>query len=359
MNSNSFFTVTERPYKYLCFSHKSKCLLIQFFLLPQIFMLFFTKSWNSLIIIFLTVLANCLVETADRVFFKNKKDSYDYIVSCLQGILTGFFIPSDFSFAAVFFICLICNSVCHFFIGKFADCWVHSAALTVCVCWILGAEFFPSAQISAQLLMSKTPSLQLIETTSTFHNGFDTVITSFFNKNIFSFFGSSVPEGYFSFLWDTSSSIPAFRFNILTLIASVFLISLDVIKALVPCVFISTYCIFVYFFSSFFYSDIPLSGDILLALFTSGILFTAFFLLQGDGTVPQTVWGKVFYGLCSGLIAFFIIGPGTSPAGAAFTVLTANVLSNLIQSIEKIVEFYVVKNILLPKKKEIEEGRNA
>ena len=54
-----------------------------------------------------------------------------------------------------------------------------------------------------------------------------------------------------------------------------------------------------------------------------------------------------------------IIGAGTSPAGAVFTVLLMNILSLFIQHIEKIAEIKKVKKILLERVKELEEGTNA
>jgi electron transport complex protein RnfD len=79
----------------------------------------------------------------------------------------------------------------------------------------------------------------------------------------------------------------------------------------------------------------PLSGDILFAVLTSGILFTAFYLLPEFSTVPRTRVGKLVSGLLAGLICFMLCGPGGSPAGAVFTVISVNPLATIIEYLEK------------------------
>ena len=77
------------------------------------------------------------------------------------------------------------------------------------------------------------------------------------------------------------------------------------------------------------------SGDILLALLTSGTLFTATFLIQWFGTTPITLAGKIIYGCIAGCMAFFITGCGTSPIGMVYTVLVSNIVNLLIRYFEE------------------------
>ena len=76
-------------------------------------------------------------------------------------------------------------------------------------------------------------------------------------------------------------------------------------------------------------------GDIILALNTSGTLFTAFFLLCWFGTHPVSVSGKILYGVLAGMLAFAIAGCGTSPIGMIYTVVICNVLNLLIRVVEE------------------------
>jgi electron transport complex protein RnfD len=146
--------------------------------------------------------------------------------------------------------------------------------------------------------------------------------------------------------WDTQSVIPAFRFNLLTLFSSMFLISVGIINWIVPTAFLAVYGILVRLFSQTLFTGIVGQGDLLLALLTSGTLFTAFFIVDFYGTTPITNLGKLLYGIVVGIIAFFITGCGTSPIGSMFTVLFANVVSPIIQLLEdKIYSVWVSKTI--------------
>ena len=146
--------------------------------------------------------------------------------------------------------------------------------------------------------------------------------------------------------WDTQSMIPAFRFNILTLFSSMLLISVGIINWIVPTSFLAIYGILVRLFSQTLFTGIVGQGDLLLALLTSGTLFTAFFIVDFYGTTPITNLGKLIYGITVGIIAFFITGCGTSPIGSMFTVLFANVVSPIIQLFEdKIYSIWVTKTI--------------
>ena len=76
-------------------------------------------------------------------------------------------------------------------------------------------------------------------------------------------------------------------------------------------------------------------GDILFGFLTSGVLFTAFYLLPEYATSPRTPWGKIVTGITAGISVSFLCGPGGSPIGAVFSVLVANALSPLIEFAEK------------------------
>ena len=76
-------------------------------------------------------------------------------------------------------------------------------------------------------------------------------------------------------------------------------------------------------------------GDIILALLTSGILFCVVFLIQWYGTTPVTVPGKIILGVLSGIIAFGIIGCGTSPVGMVYTIICSNIICMIIRIFEE------------------------
>ncbi len=346
-----------KPFKYLAYSEKTNSIIVLSFLIPQIILLITTRSYANLLVILTTVSASMAVELLSTI--KAPKRSFSFINAAIAGMLTGLFLPATFPLAAAFLICLISLYCCRRFIGGFGDCWLNTAAITVCMCWLLGAGLFPSYQITGEILLTRNPALELIQNGTFPIISADTRITASLNKLIFSWFGVSIPEGYVSLFWDTHSLIPAFRFNFITLLTSIVLISFDIIKPLVPGLFLLVYGLLVHFAGPLFYSGSPGQGDLILAMCTSGVLISALFMLQTAGTTPMTSLGKAIYAVFGGILAFFIIGAGTSPAGSVFTVICMNLFSPFIQKIERWVELRKIRNQMLETVKELKEGTNA
>jgi Na+-translocating ferredoxin:NAD+ oxidoreductase RnfD subunit len=51
----------------------------------------------------------------------------------------------------------------------------------------------------------------------------------------------------------------------------------------------------------------------------------------------QNNFGKVVFGVFSGVFAFLIMGCGTSPIGAMFVILITNIISPIIQLVEDLI----------------------
>ena len=88
-------------------------------------------------------------------------------------------------------------------------------------------------------------------------------------------------------------------------------------------------------------------GDILLAFLTGGTLFCSVFLIQWYGTVPIYLSGKILLGVLAGIIAFLIMGVGTSPIGIIYTVLITNFANIFIRAIQE--DKKINKNLILKK----------
>jgi len=357
IKTNLYDYVTLKPFKYLEPSIHSVAIAQLAVLVPYLILLGFTKSWSSLAIIGSAVLASIVCECVDLAY--SRKTPFKWINCITRAIIIGLLLPEGFSPVAVFFVTLCTTLMCRYILGGFGDSWVCSAALAVAICWIIGTNVFPDFVLTSDVLASRNPSLALIQNGTFPVLQFDAAATTSLNDSIFSLFRVTVPEGYVSLLLDSQSVIPAFRFNLLTLVISIVLISFNFVKPLVPGVFILTYTILVRFVSPVFCPEMSGSGDILLALMTSGTLFCSLFLLQYVGTLPVTTFGKFVYGVCAGIIAFFVMGPGTSSVGFVFTVLLINVLSPVIQHFEHRRLQKTINQKLSKAVQEIKEGKNA
>ncbi|MCR4713290.1 MAG: RnfABCDGE type electron transport complex subunit D [Treponemataceae bacterium] len=300
--------------------------------IPQIVMLFLTKSYNSLVIILVSILASVVADLINTCL-KHTKFKLDFIV-LLQGLFIGMFIPQDYPPVAVFFVVPVVLLLSKYISGGFAFSWINPAMLSVIVLFLLNSSSFPGFLVSRDYLKAENAFSNLVSDGTFSVLPADKAITLFLNKYVFKFTGLVLPEGYISLIWDNGSVIAGFRFNLLTLFATIILISFDMIDWIIPTVFLAVYAICVRLFGLVPFGHIFNAGDILLALCTSGTLICAFFMLPWAGTVPTSIPGKIVYAAGAGIISFFINGCGTGHIGSMFVVLVVNVISPLIQLIE-------------------------
>ncbi|MCR5762925.1 MAG: RnfABCDGE type electron transport complex subunit D [Treponema sp.] len=346
--------VTLRPFVYIYPSMHTISVFMLIMLLPQLIMLLLTKSYGSIGIIISAVLASLAAEFLTS--FVKKNFTFSWIISIIQGILVGFLLPATYEPLAVFFITIFTFIICKYSFGGVAESWINVVSITVAVCYFLGMSEFPSAIISLGNLQSKNASLSLIQDGTIPMNPKDDAITSFLNSTIFKSVGVRIPNGYVTLFWDTGSIIPAFRFNFITLVSSIILFSFEMIDFLIPAIFITVYGLLIYFVPAFFFGVDILYGDIFLAMLTSGVLFSALFILQWFGTVPSAIPGKVLYGIGAGIMCYLIVGYGMSSAGFVFMILIMNMFALGIEVIER---HKVKKNIqkcLLPRVRFLREG---
>ncbi|OJF77722.1 MAG: hypothetical protein BKP49_01720 [Treponema sp. CETP13] len=321
------------PYHFLVPSVGDMLLLSIVLIIPQLIMLFVTKSFSSIALVIIAVLSSFIADFLD-IFSANKKYTFSW-APIYQGLIIGFFIPSGYPPVLAFCIILFILIIDKYAFGGFAQSWANPVMVTIIVMFFLGPQYFPPFILSPSFLQGSNAGSELFNQGILNYGSYDAGVTTFLNEKILSHFGISIPLGYVTLIWDTGSVIPAFRFNLLTLFASLFLLTCKTIEGLIPFVFLFVYASLVSLFGLFPYGRMVGGGDILLALLTSGTLFATFFLLEWHGTYPQSVIGKIIYAILAGVIAFIIIGCGASPVGILFTILVINVLTPLIQNVER------------------------
>lgn len=319
------------PFVHMTPSIETTALFSIVFLLPQLIMLYLTKSYNSLFIILSSVIACVLSEFICNSFLKRRRFN---ATSVLEGIIVGMFFPSTYPIFLVFVVVFCSITVVKHFFGGLAASWVNPLCVTIVIAWFAGSKFFPPFFLTADMLETSNAVPLLFSSNVVPLSPIDVSVTEKLNSTILKYLGIVLPEGYVTLFWDTQSVIPAFRFNFLTLIASILLIAFNMCDFIVSLIFLVVYSILVRIFGSAPFAHIFGSGDILLALLTSGTLFCAFFLLNGYGTLPMTIAGKIVYGILAGAGAFLICGCGMSPIGSVFLVIVMNTISPFIQLIE-------------------------
>lgn len=301
-------------------------------LIPQVVMLFITESYKSLILLLCSIIAaQCALIL--YAFIKKSRTFWSWPI-IFEGFLAGMLVPAEYPpvslFIAVFIVLLLQNLI----FNSYAQGWANAVLVILIVLYFINPELFPPFLLPHEYFNQSNAGARLFSEGIIKAGDFDTRITGFLNSGIFYSWGISVPEGYITLLWDSQSAIPAFRFNLLTLAASLVLIPYKAADTPVTYAFLIVYGIAVRMLSLYPYGSLIGGGDILLAFCTGGTLFAAFFLLNRFGTLPMTFAGKCIYGLIGGILMFVMCGAGTSSAAVFFCLLFLNIISPVVQYIE-------------------------
>jgi len=303
-------------------------------LTPHILAMVLQHDYRSLVSISVAIAGSVAAELS--VSWNRRNETLGDGTAILTGLLTGFLLPYTLGPFMVFFVSFSGSLVSRAVFGGTGAYWMNPAAVAVCLGYLSQGDLFPPYLVTPESVSAAGDAFGALKIDQFPRIPADTAITDFLNKSPLNRSGISLPEGYITLFWNSPSTIPAFRYNILTLVASIALLSLKIIDWIVPAVFLATYGACVYLFTPVSGAmPNPLSGDILFAVLTGGILFTAFYLLPEFSTVPRTRVGKLVSGLLAGLICFMLCGPGGSPAGAVFTVISVNPLATIIEYLEK------------------------
>lgn len=341
--------VLLKPYVYLKPSLVTAGKSFFILLLPQLLMLVITKSYSAVFNCLATVLAALASDAIYNLIKKQLK--FSWLSTLVQGLLIGLLVPASYNPVALFFITFVTIFLAKYAFGGFASSWANTTAVTVAVVYMLNMSAFPGFQLTREALSGRNAALSLILDGTVPLCRADSVVTSFLNRTVFSWVGISVPEGYVSLFWDSGSVIPAFRFNFITLVSSMVLISLDIVDFMIPAVFLFVYGALVKIFGTVFIGGQLFNGDVILALLTSGTLFSTLYVLQWYGTIPITNTGKICYGFIAGVVAYFVMGFGNSAVGYMFMILLMDIVSCMIHVYESKHTKKIIVGNLIPKLK--------
>ncbi len=301
-------------------------------IVPQLFALILAHDFRALATIVFCIAGASAAELL-LLPVRNKMMINDG-TAVLIGLLTAFFLPSGIPFVTALLVTFSGVVLCRTLFGGLGTNWINPVMFSVAIAYLTSPDAFPSFLVTAASVQSSGDAFAALRTDNFQQLAADQGLTASLNSWFFSHLGIKLPDGYMTLFLDSPSTIPAFRFNLLTLGASIILLAGDIIDKIVPAVFLFTYAICVRLFALVPFGAAVSSGDILFALLTGGILFTAFFILPDYATSPRTATGKVFSGILAGILAFLLCGPGGSPIGIVFTVLAVNAINPVLELIE-------------------------
>ena len=298
----------------------------------QILILAITADFYALLNITAAVMGVLCVENLLRYLASSKLSlSLEMVIS---GLLIGFFMPTGIGFIFVFILSAFSVFIVKTVFGGTGRNWLNPVAFAVCAAYISRPEAFPPLISDFSLLREKGSIFALMEANGLLKLKTDFAVTSALNSLLLHGVGVTLPEGYISLFLNSTSSIPAFRYNIVTLMSSIILFSIRAVDYILPAFFLATYAVLVWIFGMVPVSNIYFTGDILSAVLTGGVLFAAFFVMTEPASSPKTKYGKAMSGFFTGLFAFFICAHGASPAGIFFAIILSNVISPLIEKLE-------------------------
>lgn len=323
----------DSPFLYSGLSAVKINLLIMSLLLLQTGVLIFERDFLSAINIFLSAVS---VSAAEIIFSYHSDRKFKADLSApVCGLMMGFFMPAEMGFFSAFVLPFIAFYISKIIFGGAGANWVNPVMFAAAFFYICKTEVYPAFFSDIDLLKTNGGLFQLLHINGFTETKADMPVTSALNSFFLHSAGITLPDGYVSLFWNSTYPIPAFRYNLLTLLSSIILFAFKAADKAVSFVFIFSYALLVWVFGMVPVDGTFFSGDIMCALMTSGVLFTAFFAITEDASAPDTIWGKSLSGAVIGAFAFLICGAGASPAGLAFAVLLANKISPFIEKAEQ------------------------
>lgn len=248
-------------------SHMS--LITALTLTPHILAMVLQHDYRSLVSISVAIAGSVAAELS--VSWNRRNETLGDGTAILTGLLTGFLLPYTLGPFMVFFVSFSGSLVSRAVFGGTGAYWMNPAAVAVCLGYLSQGDLFPPYLVTPESVSAAGDAFGALKIDQFPRIPADTAITDFLNKSLLNRSGISLPEGYITLFWNSPSTIPAFRYNILTLVASIALLSLKIIDWIVPAVFLATYGACVYLFTPVSGAmPNPLSGDILFAVLTGG-----------------------------------------------------------------------------------------
>lgn len=176
-------------------------------------------------------------------------------------------------------------------------------------------------------------------------SGIDIKITGLLNNSIFSFLGAHLPDGYIDLSLGFKPGALGESALIVVIIGSVFLISLKIIKTIVPLTMLFVFSVLVWLFGTGLPGEGLFRGDVLFALFNGGVLLAAFYMAPEPVSSPCGKIENFIYGIFLGLLCYVFRRWAARPEGAVYAILIMNVLG---PSSEKLID--TIKTIITRKR---------
>ena len=162
----------------------------------------------------------------------------------------------------------------------------------------------------------------------------DNFLRLFFGEWLFSFARLEFPEAYIGYFNASAVGIIADRGIFALLLGTIFFTAIKVNRAWVPAVFLGVYMTFVRIFGAIPYGGALFEGDLFFAVFSGGVIVSAFLLVCDHATGPKSVKGVLATSALGGFFAFLFRYYGAEVYGAILAIVIVNTIVPFIRDIE-------------------------
>ena len=131
--------------------------------------------------------------------------------------------------------------------------------------------------------------------------------------------------------------------SLLLLVGGLFLIATHIITWHIPVVYLGSFALLSWVFGGIPYGLGAFHGEILLPLFSGGLMLGAFFMATDGVTTPTTMKGEIIFALGCGFFTFLIRYFGSLPEGVSLAIILMNIVSPTIERFVRPKPFGYVK----------------
>ncbi len=131
--------------------------------------------------------------------------------------------------------------------------------------------------------------------------------------------------------------------SLLLLVGGIFLIAAKIITWRIPVVYIGSFALLSWMFGGIPYGLGAFHGEVLLPLFTGGLMLGAFFMATDWVTTPTTPKGEIIFAAGCGFFTFLIRYFGSLPEGVSLAIILMNIVSPTIERFVRVKPFGYVR----------------
>ena len=351
-------TVSASPHVHTSMDIRKSMLFVLIALLPSCIWGVYAFGLRALLVLAISVAASLLTEFLLGLI--DKKNTLPDLSAAVTGLLIGMnmppeiplYIPVIASFFAIFVVKwtfggLGCNWMNPALAGRVFVFFSFSSAMST---------FTAPRALRADVLASATP-LSAVKTaiSSGMQNmDYEGVLGQL------GYTATSLAQSISGALGISPYTVDAFFGNIggcigevcalALLIGGIFLIATKVITWHIPVVYLGSFSILSWVFGGLRAGTGLFSGEILMPLFTGGLMLGAFFMATDWVTTPTTKKGEVIFAIGCGFFTFLIRYFGSLPEGVSLAIILMNILTPTIDRYVKVKKFGYVKPVKEAKK---------